>query len=126
MLRAVHEVLCAPRRNRILLVLAAAVIPLVTILVLLEVSYREEVAREVSLTFTGSLLGSPPVDPARIKFEPGYPQWTPLAPPIVPLSAPLPVAVAQPSSTEPIQRRTQDAAVARNPLPLPRSRPNRF
>ncbi len=126
MLRAVHGVLCACRRNRILLVLAATVIPLVIILVLLEISYREEVAREVSLTFTGSLLSSPPVDPARIKFEPGYPRWTPLARPIVPLAPPLPAAVAQPSSTEPIQRPTQDAVVARNPVPLPRSRPNRF
>jgi hypothetical protein len=126
MLRAVHEVLCASRRNRILLVLAAAVIPLVIILVLLEVSYREEVAREVSLTFTGSLLSSPPVDPARINLEPGYPRWTPLARPIVPLAPPLPAAVAQPSSTEPIQRQTQYTVVARNPVPLPRSRPKRF
>ena len=125
MLRVGHEVLCASRRNRILLVLAATLIPLVIILVLLEISYREEVAREVSLTFTGSLLSSPPVDHARISFEPGYPRWTPLARPIVPLAPPPPTAVAQPSSTQPSQRPAQ-GAVARNPVPLPRSRPDRF
>jgi hypothetical protein len=126
MLRVVHEVLCASRCSRILLVLSATLIPLVIILALLEISYQQEVAREVSLTFTGSLLNSPPVDPARIKFVPGYPRWTPLAQPIVPLAPPPPTAVAQPSSTQPIQRTTQGAVVARNPVPLPRSRPDRF
>jgi hypothetical protein len=122
MLRAVHQVLCAS--HPILLLLAATLIPLVIILVLLEISYREEVAREISLTFTGSLLSSPPVDPARMKFEPGYPRWTPIAPPIVPLAPP--ALTAEGSSTQPIERPIQSAVVARKPVPLPRSRPNRF
>jgi len=126
MLRTVYEVLCATRRNRVILCAVAAVLPLVIILVLLETSYREEVDRERAQTFTGSLPGAPPVDPSKIKFEPDYPRWSPLARPIVPLAPPPPAAVPQPSSTEPARTPTQGAVVSREPVPLPRSRPNRF
>jgi hypothetical protein len=126
MFRTVHEVVCATRRNRILLGVVATVVPLLIILLLLETNYREEVAREVSVTFTGSLLSSPPVDPSKITFKREYPRWTPLARPIDPLAPPPPSAVEQPSSPEPVQRTTQGAVIARDPVPLPRSRPNRF
>jgi hypothetical protein len=124
MLRTVHEVPCATRRNRILVGVAAAVLPLVVILTLLEISYREEAAREVPLTFTGSLASSPPVGPPMLQFEPDHPRWTPLARPIVPLAPPTPTAVEQPP--EPPQRPRQGAVASRDPVPLPRSRPNRF
>ena len=124
MLRIVRQVLCAPRR-KILLCVAAAVLPLVVILILLEITYREELARESSQTFTASLPSSPPVSPPTLEFEPDYAQWTPLAKPTVPL-APLSLAAeVKWSSTEPTQRPTQGAVLSRDPVPLPRSRPNR-
>ncbi len=126
MLRTVHEVLCATRRNRILLWVAAAVLPVVVIFILLEISYRAELARELSQRFTGSLLSSPPVSAPELQFEFDHPQWTPLARPIVPVAPPSLAAEAESSSTEPTQRPTQGDILSRNPVPLPRSRPNRL
>ncbi len=126
MLRTVREVLCVTRRNRILLCIAAAVLPLVVILILLEISYREELARELSPTFTGSLPTSPPVSAPKLQFESDDPRWTPLARPIVPLAPPSLAAEAESSSTERTQRPKQGAVLSRDPVPLPRSRPNRL
>ena len=120
----IREVLHAARRNRILAGVVATTIALLVILLLLEISYREELDREISAKFTGSLLSSPPVDPSKItKID--YPRWTPLVRPTAALAPPPPANVAQPSSAEPTQRPTQGAVVARDPVPLPRSRPNR-
>ena len=47
MLSGVREVLCATRRSRLLLGVAIAVFPLMVILILLEISYKNEVAREI-------------------------------------------------------------------------------
>jgi len=120
MLRAVHEVLCATRRNPILLGVVATVVPLLVILMLLEISYREEVAREVSLALTGSLASIPTADP------PDRTRWTPLPEPIVSIAPPSLAAVEQPILSEPTQRPIQGAIVSRDPVPLPLSRPNRF
>ena len=126
MRRTIREVLHAARHNRILVGVVATTIALLVILLLLEISYREELDREMSPTFTGSLLSSPPVDPSKLTSKIDYPRWTPLVRPIAALAPPPPAAVAQPSSTEPIQKPTQGAVVASDPVPLPRSRPNRF
>ena len=122
MLRIVHPVLCATRR-KILLCVAAAVLPLVVILILLEITYREELAREFSQTFTASLPSSPLVSPPTLEFEPDYAQWTLLAQPTVPLAPPS--LAAEVKWSEPTQRPTQGAVLSRDPIPLPRSRPNR-
>ena len=118
MLRTVHEVLYATRRNPILLGVVATVVPLLVILMLLEISYREEVAREVSLALTGSLASIPTADP------PARARWT--SEPIVSIAPPSLAAVEQPILSEPTQRPIQGAIVSRDPVPLPRSRPNRF
>jgi hypothetical protein len=110
MLRTVLERLCATRRNRMLLGVAAAIIPLVVILALLESSYQEEVAAP-ALTFTGSLPSSP-VAPSQMQLES--------------LALPTLAAATQPLSTEPAQRPAQRAVISRDLFPLPRSRPNRF
>ena len=129
MLRGVYEVMCAIRRKRTIVGIAATAIPLVVILVLLEISYRELLARELSETFTGSLPSSVPVGPRKLQFEPDYPRWTPLAQPIVPLAPPSLAAEAESSSTRqsqsPIASRESPVA-SRDPVPLPRSRPNRL
>ena len=125
MLRIVHPVLCATRRKN-LLCIAAAVLPLVVILTLLEISYREELAREPSQTLTASLPSSPPVSPPKLEFESDDLRWTPLAEPIVPLAPPSLAAEVKSSSTEPTQTSTQGAVLSRDPVPLPRSRPNRL
>jgi hypothetical protein len=126
MLRAVHEALCGTRRNRILLGLAAIIGPLLVILMLLEMSYREEEARELSLTVTGSLPSSTTVGSPRSKLNPDYPRSTPLSGSIVPFAPPTPVAAAPPPPTEPTREPTQRAVVSGESVPLPRSRPNRF
>jgi hypothetical protein len=125
MLRTIHELLCATRRNRLVLSVAAGILSLIMILILLEISYREEEAREASRAFTSSLSSSPRADPPKLKLGLEHPQWTPLAPPIVPLAPPPPTAVAEPSLPEPAQAPAQ-RDVGRDPVPLPRSRPNRF
>jgi hypothetical protein len=126
MLRAIREVLRGARRNRILLGLTATIGPLLVILVLLEISYREEEARELSLTFTGSLPSSTTVGSPKSQPGPGYPRSTPLSGPIVPFAPPTAVAVASPSPAESTPKPTQRAVVARDWVPLPRSRPNRL
>jgi hypothetical protein len=126
MLRAVHEALCGARRNRILLGLAAIISPLLVILMLLEMSYREEEARELSLTVTGSLPSSTTVGSSRSQLNPDYPRSTPLSGPIAPFAPPTPVAAAPPPPTEPTRELTRRAVVSRESVPLPRSRPNRF
>ena len=125
MLRTVYDALCGTRRNRILLGLAAAILPLLVILVLLEISYREqEATRELSLTVTGSLPSSTTVGSPKRQFNTDHPRWTPLSGPIVPFAPPAPVAVAPPAPIEPTPKLTQRAAVSA--VPLPRSRPNWF
>ena len=114
MLRIVHPVLCATRRKN-LLCIAAAVLPLVVILTLLEISYREELAREPSQTFTASLPSSPPVGPPKLEFEPDHQRWTQLAQPS-----------EKSSSAELTQTPTQGTVLSRDPVPLPRSRPKRL
>jgi hypothetical protein len=120
-MRTIHEMLCAIRRNRILLGVAAVVLPLIVIFALLEISYRAELAREISQNFTGSLPSPPPASPT-MQIEHGHSQWTSLARPNGPIVPPS-LAVEAPSpSTEP----TQGAIISRKPVPLPRSRPNRL
>jgi hypothetical protein len=127
MLRAVHEALCGTRRNRILLGLAATIGPLLVVLMLLEMSYREQEARELSLMVTGSLPSSTTVGAPRSQLNPDYPRSTPLSGPIVPFAPPTPVvAAAPPPPAEPTRELTQRAVVSRESVPLPRSRPNRF
>ena len=125
MLSGVREVLCATRRSRLLLGVAIAVFPLMVILILLEISYKNEVAREDSSAVTHSLAGSPAVDPAELKFEAEPPQLQ-LGRPIVPFGPPIQPAAADASPPEPPQKPPQSSVVARKPVPLPRSRPNRF
>ena len=121
MLRTVGEVLCATRRNRILLGIAAAVIPLSVIVILLEISYRDEAAQNAAVMFTGTLPSSPPARPFALQLESAHSQLAPLAP------APPAALLAQPPTTDPTQKPTQSVVVTRDdPVPLPRSRPNRF
>jgi hypothetical protein len=124
MLRRVSTLLCATRRSRILLGVAAPVLTLILILILLEISYRQEEAREASLASTGSIPNSPRADRLKLQLETDGPQRTPLAPPIIPVAPTAPTDVAEPSPPEPTQGSQQGDVAAR--VPLPRSRPNRF
>ena len=94
---AVQEALFATRRNRIIVTVAAVSIFLATILMLLEISYRAQIAQEEpSPMFTGSLPASP-FGPHKITFEPNNVPWTPLAPTINLFASPTQWEVALPS-----------------------------
>jgi hypothetical protein len=125
MLRTVREVLCAAGRNRILLGIAAALVVLSVIIILLEISYRDQVARNAAVLVTGSLPSLPPARPPALQLESAHSQVTPLAPaPPAALLAPPPATAP---ATDPTQKPTQSVVVTRDdPIPLPRSRPNRF
>ena len=123
--KRLHAVLRANSLLRMLLLgFAAVIVPVVVILILLELDYREEVARELSVTFTGSVASTPFFDPPKIQFEPKREQWTPLAPPVVLLGPPTLPTEGQPTGST--QNPTQSAVAVRDPTPLPRPRPNRF
>ena len=126
MLRRVGTLLSATRRSRILLGVAAPVLTLILILILLEISYRQEEAREASLLSTGSISSSPRADRLKLILEPDDAQRAPLAQPVIPVAPIGPTDLAEPSPPEPIQGSPQADVAARDPVPLPRSRPIRF
>ena len=127
MLRRVGTLLSATRRSRILLGVAAPVLTLILILILLEISYRQEEAREASLLSTGSISSSSPrADRLKLILEPDDAQRAPLAQPVIPVAPIGPTDLAEPSPPEPTQGSPQVDVAARDPVPLPRSRPNRF
>jgi hypothetical protein len=127
MLRRVGTLLSATRRSRILLGVAAPVLTLILILILLEISYRQEEAREASLLSTGSISSSSPrADHLKLILEPDDAQRAPLAQAVIPVAPIGPTDLAEPSPPEPTQGSPQVDVAARDPVPLPRSRPNRF
>jgi hypothetical protein len=126
MLRRVGTLLSATGRSRILLGVAAPVLTLILILILLEISYRQEEAR-ASLLSTGSISSSSPrADHLKMMLEPDDAQRAPLAQPVIPVAPIGPTDLAEPSPPEPTQGSPQVDVAARYPVPLPRSRPNRF
>ena len=126
MLRQVGTLLSATRRSRILLGVAAPVLTLILILLLLEISYRQEEAREASLLSTGSISSSPRADRLKLILEPDDAQRALLAQPVIPVAPIGPTDMAEPSLPEPTQGSPQADVAARDPVPLPRSRPIAF
>ena len=114
------EVLRTSLRNRAILGVAAAIILVVVIFTLLELSYRQEATQDATEIFTGTLPNSPAA--RSFELQPTFAHWGVLAP-----SGAL---LAPPSTTEPTQTATQSTVASstvtsRTPVPLPRSRPNR-
>jgi hypothetical protein len=101
MLRRVGTLLSATRRSRILLGVAAPVLTLILILILLEISYRQEEAGEASLLSTGSISSSPRADHLKLILEPDDAQGAPLAQPVIPVAPIGPTDLAEPSPPEP-------------------------
>jgi hypothetical protein len=127
MLRRVGTLLSATRRSRILLGVAAPVLTLILILILLEISYRQEEAREASWLSTGSISSSSPrADHLKLILEPDDAQRAPLAQPVIPVAPIGPTDLAEPSPPGLTQGSLQADVAARDPVPLPRSRPNRL
>ena len=101
---------------------AASAAVLVSIFILLEISYRQQVSQDAkvsdaedpTLTFTGTLPSSPPDRP--VKFQLASAQWVPLSPP---------GALLIPAATIELIQTSQARGVSRQPVPLPRSRPKR-
>jgi hypothetical protein len=130
MLRTVQDLLRATSRHPTLFGVAAAILALVAILGVLEISYRQQIAREASLTITGTLQSPTLTTPPKLQLEPDQPRSAaPLGPRIIPLAPPAPQptraeASPPPAPAEPAQ--PQNTATSRDPVPLPRSRPNRF
>lgn len=121
------------RRNRMILGALTAIIPLVTIFILLEINYREEeaarkseeAARESTVINTGSLRDSPPARSSGIELEPPRSQWPPLTPPIALFAPPMPVAAVGRSTTGSTEPPRQSVAASRERLPVPPPRPKR-
>ena len=115
MTSSLFEVLRVGLRNSAILGVAAAIILLVVIFSLLELSYRQKATQDYTEIVTGTLPNSPAA--RAFEFQPASAQRAPLA-----QSGAL---LAPPSTTEPTQTPTQSTMASRAPVPLPRSRPNR-
>jgi hypothetical protein len=112
----VNDVLRASLQNRTTVGVAAAISLVVGVFALLEISYRQEAAEHSTVTLTGALPSSPSDRQLEMQLTPV--QWISLA-----ASGAL---LNSPSTIETTKTPTHRTVASRQPIPLPRSRPNRF